>query len=230
VFLRGPLQLSPVARRTYDLPDCGLAVALDLLGERWTLLIVRELLLGPQRYTDLNDGLHGLSTNLLAERLRHLETNGIIHRTELPPPAASTVYELTPIGEELQPLIVQLALWGERFTDGRSVSEPRAAAFAMVARHCGPDAVSAAAPAADIRTGECRIDIDDYSIAAQLDAGRLRARAHPPAQPVAVVRTTGEVYRSLVNGQMSWAEAVAAHAVHVEGDISQLGALFGHLR
>lgn len=215
-----------MARRSYDLPDCGLAVALDLLGERWTLLIVRELLLGPQRYTDLNDSLDGLSTNLLAERLRHLESHGIIARTELPPPAASTVYQLTAIGEDLEPLIVQLAMWGGRFTQGAVISDPRAAAFAMVASSCE----AGSQPAPEVRTGECRIDIDDFSIAAQMDAGRLRARAHPPTQPVAVARTTRETYGSLVSGELTWAEAVAAHAVYVEGDVGQLGALFGHLR
>lgn len=88
-----------MAKRSYD-QYCPLACALDLLGERWTLLIVRDLLLGPKRYGDLHRGLPGLATDLLTERLRALEEAGIVQRRELPPPAAATVYELTDRGRQ----------------------------------------------------------------------------------------------------------------------------------
>jgi DNA-binding HxlR family transcriptional regulator len=97
--------------RTYG-QYCGLARALDLVGERWALLVVRELLLGPRRFTDLLDGLPGVSTNVLATRLRQLERAGVVGRSTLPPPAASSVYELTAYGRELEPAVAALGRWG----------------------------------------------------------------------------------------------------------------------
>jgi DNA-binding HxlR family transcriptional regulator len=91
---------------------CGLAKALDLVGERWALLVVRELLLGPKRFTDLLDGLPAVSTNVLASRLRQLERAGVIARAQLPPPAASAVYELTAYGRALEPAVAALGRWG----------------------------------------------------------------------------------------------------------------------
>jgi DNA-binding HxlR family transcriptional regulator len=93
---------------------CPIACALSLVGERWTLLVVRELMHGPKRYTDLVDGLHGIGTNILAARLKELEAAGLVERRKLPPPAASTVYELTPTGRELRPVLHELARFGAR--------------------------------------------------------------------------------------------------------------------
>lgn len=105
----------PAARgRSYN-QYCAVARGLDVLGERWTLLIIRDLLVGPKRYKDLLDGLPGIGTNLLAARLRELEKAGILRRTVLPPPAASTVYELTDVGLALQPAIFAIGRWGARF-------------------------------------------------------------------------------------------------------------------
>lgn len=91
---------------------CGLARSLDLLGERWTLLVIRELALGPKRYRDLVENLPGIGTNLLAARLRTLDAAGVIRRTTLPAPAGVPVYELTDRGEQLRPIVEDLALWG----------------------------------------------------------------------------------------------------------------------
>jgi len=93
---------------------CPMAHALDMVGDRWELLIVRELLHGPKRYTDLSEGLPGIGTNILAARLRDLEANGVIAKRMLPPPAASRVYELTDYGRELRPVMRELAMWGAR--------------------------------------------------------------------------------------------------------------------
>jgi DNA-binding HxlR family transcriptional regulator len=93
---------------------CPVAHALGLVGERWALLVVRELLHGPKRYTDLADGLPGIGTNVLASRLRDLEAAGVVTKRTLPPPAASRVYELTDYGLALKPAIRELALWGAR--------------------------------------------------------------------------------------------------------------------
>jgi DNA-binding HxlR family transcriptional regulator len=93
---------------------CPVAHALDLIGERWSLLVVRELMHGPQRYTDLAEHLPGIGTNILATRLRDLEACGIVAKRTLPPPAASRVYELTDYGRELRTVMRELALWGAR--------------------------------------------------------------------------------------------------------------------
>jgi DNA-binding HxlR family transcriptional regulator len=93
---------------------CPIAHALDLVGDRWALLVVRELMHGPKRYTDLAEHLPGIGTNVLAARLRDLEAGGIVSKRTLPPPAASRVYELTDYGRGLQNVLRELALWGAR--------------------------------------------------------------------------------------------------------------------
>jgi DNA-binding HxlR family transcriptional regulator len=93
---------------------CPVANALSIVGERWALLVVRELLRGPRRYTDLAGGLPGIGTNVLATRLRELEAGGVVQRRKLPPPAASTVYELTEYGAGLEEVIHAIARWGAR--------------------------------------------------------------------------------------------------------------------
>ena len=100
-------------RKRYD-QYCPIAHALDLVGERWALLIVRELMHGPKRYTDLAEHLPGIGTNILAARLRDLEASGVVTKRKLPPPAASRVYELTEYGRALRPVMRELALWGAR--------------------------------------------------------------------------------------------------------------------
>lgn len=104
---------SSEARRSYR-QFCGVARALDLVGERWALLVVRELALGPKRFTDLLGGLPGVSTNVLSTRMRELERAGVVQRRLLPPPAASTVYELTDYGRELEPALLALGRWGAK--------------------------------------------------------------------------------------------------------------------
>jgi DNA-binding HxlR family transcriptional regulator len=98
-------------RRSYD-QYCPLSRALDVIGERWTLLIVRELLAGPRRYTDLHADLPGVSTDVLAARLKEMESDGLVARRRLPPPAAATVYELTTRGQGLLSVLTALAHWG----------------------------------------------------------------------------------------------------------------------
>jgi DNA-binding HxlR family transcriptional regulator len=100
-------------RKSYE-QYCPVAHALDLVGERWALLVVRELMRGPKRYTDLAEHLPGIGTNILASRLRDLEACGLVTKRTLPPPAASRVYELTDYGRSLRPVVRELALWGAR--------------------------------------------------------------------------------------------------------------------
>lgn len=100
-------------KRAYDDP-CGIARALDVVGERWALLVVRELVLGPKRFTDLRAGLRGVSTDVLSQRLRQLEQAGVLRQVTLPPPAATRAYELTERGRGLEPVLHALGRWGSR--------------------------------------------------------------------------------------------------------------------
>lgn len=120
--------------RSYD-QWCGLALALDRLGDRWTLLVIRELLQGPRRYTDLRRNLPGVATNLLAERLRSLEDDGLIRRREFPPPTPVVLYELTEAGAGLEAPVLTLTRWGTHLmaTDERP-SERRASWLALALR------------------------------------------------------------------------------------------------
>src|ERR687895_1683904 len=122
---RARIQGVDTRRRTYD-DGCAAAHALDLIGERWALLVVRELVLGPKRFTDLRAGMPHASPNVLAQRLRELEGAGVVRRRKLPPPAASRVYELTEWGMELEPVILGLGRWG-----ARSPSKPSDAAIGV---------------------------------------------------------------------------------------------------
>src|ERR1700759_5497108 len=100
-------------RRTYG-DSCGIARARDIVGERWALLVVRELVTGPKRFSDLRAGLPKIAPDVLAQRVRDLEAAGVVTRRRLPPPAASRVYELTEWGRELAPALVALGRWGSR--------------------------------------------------------------------------------------------------------------------
>jgi DNA-binding HxlR family transcriptional regulator len=110
-----------VGKRKYR-EGCAVAHALDLVGERWSLIIVRELLLGPKRFTDLRSGIAGVSADVLSQRLRELIEAGIVAQTSLPPPAAAQIYELTSWGAELKSVVNQLARWGS----GSPTFDPRA--------------------------------------------------------------------------------------------------------
>src|SRR5688500_15019399 len=112
---------------------CALARALDVAGDRWTLLIVRELAPGPRRFTDLLDGLPGVSRNLLTERLRTLQRDGVVARRELPAPAARQVYELTDDGRDLAHAMAPLIAWGARRIGERKAAESFRARWPAVA-------------------------------------------------------------------------------------------------
>lgn len=129
-------------KRTYG-DGCGIARALDLVGERWALLVVRELVLGPKRFTGLHAGLPGVSPNVLAQRLRELEAAGVLRRRTLGPPAGARVYELTKWGQELEPLLVGLGRWGGRTPE--PTADPYRSADSLMLWLC-----SRYAPAADV--------------------------------------------------------------------------------
>lgn len=121
-----------MAKKTYDM-YCAVARSLEVLGERWTLLVVRELLTGPKRYADLQAGLPGIATNLLADRLRSLKEAGAVEQRTLPPPAASTVYQLTDRGRALKPVLQALGSWGLPLLDAPRAEEQFRLSWLMIA-------------------------------------------------------------------------------------------------
>jgi DNA-binding HxlR family transcriptional regulator len=118
--------------RTYG-DRCGVARALDVIGERWALLVVRELVLGPKRFSDLRAGLRGVAPDVLSQRLRELEDAGVLRRTTLPPPSGARVYALTEWGQDLEPLVLGLGAWGSRapFPGGEAELGPDAFVIAL---------------------------------------------------------------------------------------------------
>src|SRR5829696_9549667 len=140
---------------------CTVARALDVVGERWTLLLVRELSTGPKRFKDLLGGLPGIGTNLLAARLKSLEGEGIIARGTLPPPAGSNVYALTVLGKELESVLVALSRWGARLLDEPGEGDEERAGWAAVAlRSAVPEGASEGYPG----TYRFRIDGEEFHL------------------------------------------------------------------
>ena len=142
------------SRRRYD-DACGTAHGLDLVGDRWALLVARELMLGPKRFSDLRAGLPGISANVLTQRLEELEAAGVVARRRLPPPASVGVYELTPWGGELEPVIVALGRWAAR-SPGHDPTLPLSPASLMLSfkAMAVPDAGRGAPVEAGFRLGD----------------------------------------------------------------------------
>ena len=199
--------------RTYC-DACAAAHALDLVGERWALLVVRELLLGPKRFTDLRAGLPGVSPNVLAQRLRELERAGVVRRRKLPPPAASKIYELTEWGMELEPVIIRLGRWG-----ARSPSRPRDAALGVDSLVLSfrtmfdPLAANGLTASYELRLGEDRFR-------AEVADGRFEIVRGAAERPDATIETDAGSLAALVYEGRQLAEAVRSGDVKIEGDES----------
>ena len=153
---------------------CGIARALDLVGERWALLIIRELVLGPKRFTDLHDGLPGIATNVLSHRLRQLERDGVLARRRLPPPAGSTVYELTEYGQELVPIMLALGRWGARTMGERTAEQALRAEWLAVALKAFFDPHAAKGLRATVG-----LDLGEAEFTLTFDRGRLDIASGP---------------------------------------------------
>ena len=201
-----------MSKRSYN-QYCAVARALDIVGERWTLLIVRELLTGPKRFKDLLEGLPRLGTNLLTARLKDLEGYGIVHRTTLPPPAASKVYELTELGRSLEPVIAALSRWGLEFLGAPAQEDALRPAWAMVAVRsaCKPEA----APGLQ-ETYEFRIDEEAFHL--RVKDGEVEALPGPVADPDLVVRGGTRAFLALAAGRIEPAEALESGEIRIEGD------------
>jgi DNA-binding HxlR family transcriptional regulator/putative sterol carrier protein len=192
---------------------CALARALDVVGNRWTLLIIRELRPGPRRFTDLVDGLPGISRKLLTERLRDLERDGVVTRREVPPPVARQVYELTGEGRDLATAMAPLIAWGARRLGERLPGEfftPRGPAVAMVGL-ADRDAAKGVSETYQYVVGDeaFYFVVDDGSI--ELQDGRAEDAA-------VVVTTDDDTWANIASGRITTSSAVAAGGLTVAGD------------
>ena len=203
--------LSAVGRRTYE-QYCAVARALDVVGERWTLLLVRELLTGPKRFKDLLDGLSGIGTTLLTARLKDLEANGILRRATLPPPAGSKVYELTDLGRSLEPVVMALSRWGLKLLDAPRREEVSRPAWAMVALQ---SSLELEAVRGRKEAYEFRVDGELFHV--QVDGDEAEVRQGPAADPDLTISGDTETLLGVAAGRLMLAEAVEAGAIATEG-------------
>ena len=198
-------------KRTYG-DGCAIAHGLDLVGERWALLVVRELLLGPKRFTDLRKGLPNASPNVISERLRELEQAGVVERDKLPPPAGSRVYRLTDWGAEVEDIVMSLGRWG-----ARSPSQPRDApigadsiALALRARF-DADAAMGLRASYELRLGEDRFRV-------QVSDDELEVARGGADQPDARIDTDPGTLAAVLWDGGSLGDARRSEALRIEGD------------
>jgi DNA-binding HxlR family transcriptional regulator/putative sterol carrier protein len=198
--------------RTYG-DGCAIARALDVVGERWALLVVRELLLGPKRYTDLRRGLPNASPNVLSQRLAELEGAGVLRRRKLPPPAGARVYELTDWGRELEDIVMSLGRWGARSPTPPGDAPIRSADSVILALRArfDPGAANGLRAGYELRLGEDRFRVevaDDDIEVARGDADRADA----------TIDTDPDTLNSVLWGGRSLADARRSGSLTIEGD------------
>jgi DNA-binding HxlR family transcriptional regulator len=209
-----------VARTRTKLDGCGIAHASDLLGQRWALLVVRELLLGPKRFTDLRAGIPDISPNVLGQRLRELEESDIVRRRKLAPPAAVQVYELTEWGLGLEPAVLALGSWASR-----SPAFPRDAEM-------GPDSLVLAlkstfdpAKAEGLEaTYELRLGEVPFNISVR--GGEFEAARGEAESPDAVIESDPGNIAGVVFGGNRLGKPVQAEGVRIDGSRRAVNALF----
>jgi DNA-binding HxlR family transcriptional regulator len=199
------------AKRSYG-EACRFAHALDLVGERWALLVVRELLLGPKRFTDLRAGLPHASSNILSERLRDLEQGGVIQRRKLPPPAASWVYELTEWGRELEPIVTKLGAWGARSPFPPETQEIGPDSIVLALRSLfDPGAAGDLSAAYELRIAEERFRVE-------IAAGELNLDRGAAADPTASIAVAdAPTLAAVLTDELPLDDALASGAVQIEG-------------
>lgn len=199
-----------VDKRKYD-DGCAMAHGLDLIGGRWALLIVRELLLGPKRFTDLRAGMPGASADMLTQRLRDLRESGVVQRRKLPAPASSWVYELTEWGSELDPIVTQLSRWSTRSPSLNKDGDVHPDSLALSLRALfEPKAAQGLSATYSLRLGEDRFSV---SIA----EGRLTVVRGEPEEPDAVIDTDPLTLSTLLWKDLPLSEAIHSGALDVEG-------------
>jgi DNA-binding HxlR family transcriptional regulator len=197
--------------RTYG-QFCGLAHALELVGERWALLVVRDLIPGPKRFTDLRRGLPRIPTNILSTRLKELEASGVVRRRLLPRPQGSVVYELTGYGRELEDVVLRLGLWG-----ARSLTSPRADDILTVDSMLVALRATFQCEAARGLSVGYELRLGPVVVHARIDDGTLQVDEGPLPGADLVIQTGPEI-RALLAGELGPAEAVEAGSVQLTGD------------
>jgi DNA-binding HxlR family transcriptional regulator len=202
--------------RTYG-EQCRAAHALDLVGERWALLVVRELLLGPKRFTDLRKGLPNASPDVLTQRLRELEQEGVVRRRKLAPPAGSWVYELTDWGLELEPVVIALGRWGSRSPSAPEGSPDGADSLILALRTLfHPHAAEGLTASYELRLGEDRFH-------AEVTAGRLDVVRGEAPEADATVDTDPATLAALLWDGRRLGEALRSGDITIEGDRAAVG-------
>jgi DNA-binding HxlR family transcriptional regulator/putative sterol carrier protein len=197
--------------RTYD-DGCAAAHALDLVGERWALLVVRELLLGPKRFTDLRSGLPHASPNVLAQRLRDLEAAGVVRRGKLPPPAASKIYELTEWGRDLEPVIIALGRWGVRSPTKPPDAELGVDSLILSFRTMfDPDRAEGLDAGYEFRLGEDRFR-------AEVAEGRLEIARGTAEKPDATVEADAGTLAALIYDDLELDDTLSSGDLRIQGD------------
>jgi len=198
-------------KRSYE-DGCAASHGLDLVGERWALLVARELMLGPKRFTDLRAGLPGISPNVLTERLEELERVSILQRRKLPPPAATWVYELTEWGHELEPVLMALGRWAAR-SPVLPMTNPINADALILSLRTMFDAGRAQGFDAELelRLGEATYSAKFFEGEAQIDTGAALA-------PDVVVESDPNTLAGVVYGGMKIPDAIRTGNFHVEGN------------
>ena len=200
---------------------CPVAHALGLVGDRWSLLIVRDLLHGARRYSDLLAGLPGIGTNILAARLRALEEAGIVTKRRLPPPAASTVYELTGYGAELREVFFALARWGARSLGPPGPGDELYPEWGLNAAAAlfSPEAARGLT-----ETYVLRIEGDAFTV--RVDDGRMHAELGAAEDAEVVVETDMNSFFALASGEVTPRMALKGGLVKIEGDPAALERCF----
>ena len=198
--------------RTYA-DACGIARALDVVGERWSLLLVRELLFGPQRFADLRRALPRAASNILTDRLRELEEHGVIHRRRLTP--ASWVYDLTAWGRELEPIVLALGAWGVRATMPPPPVTLGATSMLLYLR----SAVHPDPTAPDVTY---RLQLDERVWTVRTGAGGLTVQPGEPAGASASLRTTPDALNRMIEDPGALGAALAEGNAEATGDVAAL--------
>lgn len=199
------------AMRSYE-DGCAAAHALDLMGERWALLVARELLLGPKRFTDLRAGLAGISPNVLTQRLTELEAAAVVMRRKLAPPAATWVYELTDWGRELEAIILALGRWGAR-SPQRKAGAPLGVDSLVLSFRTMFDAQSAAG-----HTARYGLHIEEQVYHAEVVSGKFQIARGSASAPDAVLSADVPTLVELVYEGGKFSAALRSGRLRVSGD------------
>ena len=207
------------ARRTYG-DACAAAHALDLVGERWALLVVRELLLGPKRFTDLRAGLPHVSPNVLGQRLRELECDGVVRRRKLGPPAGAWVYELTDWGQQLEPVLTHLGRWGLRSPAFRGGGPVGVDSLMLALRSLfDPQASGDLAASYQLRFGPDRVSV-------RIAAGRIDVQRGEAPDADATLDTDPHTFAALLTQRICVDQAIATGQLQLTGDAHLAQRLF----